>query len=565
MGIEEMHPGSAEMSEKSDNSTASTRVISADLKPEQQVNDSVVTNYETASEAEYPKGAKLYLSLLSLCFVVILGGLDFSIIGVAVPAMTQYFNTISDVAWYNVAYRLTACSCQFTWGQLYSLFSVRRVFVAAIVIFMVGSAISAAATSSAAFIVGRAITGVGSAGVLTGTFMALIGITPLRLRPIFISLTTGLESVAIIVAPILGGALTQYVSWRWCFYINLPIGGIVLVSLSLYLSDARPPTAKNLTWRELVVRLDILGALSMIASLTCLFMALSWAGTKYSWSSTPIIVSLVFFALCLVVFGYDQFRLGDSAALPPRLLKQRSVIAAALFSCCLNGATGVLQYYIPIYFQVVWSYSPAASGYMMLPVLVGFNVTLLLQGFLTSAVGYYTPFMILSSILTSVGAGLITLWTTNTSLALLIVYQAIFGCGGGLAFEVPQLAVQTVLPEADVTLGLSITLFAQNFGGALFISVAQQVFAKQILANLQDKIPGLSPSMIQNLGLVDLNPGTLHTGSQDIVHGLENAFVQTWYIAVALSCLTIIGSVLMEFRSVKEGKPVEENLETIHA
>ncbi|KAI0123359.1 major facilitator superfamily transporter, partial [Xylariales sp. AK1849] len=550
MGTEAIS-SSAQLSEKMEIPKAPSEIPNEETKSG-QITKTSMAEQSPPPEREYPRGAKFWLIMLSLCFVVILGGLDFSIIGVAVPVMTQEFNTISDVGWYNVAYRLTACSTQFTWGQLFTLFSLRRTFVAAIVIFLVGSAISASANFSVVFIVGRAITGVGAAGVLTGLFTALADATPLRTRPIFTSLISGLEAVAIIAAPILGGVLTQDVSWRWCFYINLPIGGVVMAALALNLSDAKPSGAKSLTWREVVYKLDIFGALTIIASLTCLFMALAWAGTKYMWSEYEVIILLVFFVLCLVAFCIDQYKMGDSAALPPRLLKQRSVIAATLFTLCLNGANGVLEYYLPIYFQVVHRYSPASSGYMLLPILVGFNIFLVAQGFVTSALGYYVPFMILSTILTSVGAGLITTWTTDTSLARFIVYQGIFGCGGGMAFEIAQIAVQTVLPDDDVALGLSITLFAQNFGGALFISVAQQVFSSQVLKNLQGKVPGLTAESLQNLGLIDLGRSSLDAGSQDVLYGLEKSFLQVWYIAVALSCLTAIGSLLMEWRSVKE-------------
>lgn len=562
----EVRSSSTELSEKIETSTASSKVIGNGEIMLEKCNDAELLNQLDVPKKEYPTGAKFWLIIMSLLCVTILGGLDFSIIGVAVPAMTQEYSTLSDVAWYNVSYRLTACATQFAWGQLFTLFPLRPTFLATIVIFLVGSAISASATLSPIFIFGRSVTGVGSAGILTGLFATLAEVTPLRVRPIYTSVISGFEAIALIAAPILGGVLTQDVSWRWCFYINLPIGGAVIVALALYLPNTKPEGSKELTWKELLYRLDIFGTLTLITSIACLFMVLSWAGTKFSWSSWQIILLLVVFILCLAVFCYDQFKQGDSAALPPRLLKQRSVISATLFTFCLNGALGVLQYYLPIYFQVVQDYSPASSGYMLLPILVGFNIFLLAQGFLTTWLGYYVPHMILSSILMSIGAGLITTWTTDTSLARVIVYQGIFGCGSGIAFEVPQIAAQAVLPEADATLGISITLFAQNFGGALFISVAQQVFSSKVLAGLQDKVPGLNPETIQNLGLVDLGHSSFATGSQDVIPALENAFIQTWYIAVVLSCLTVVFSLLMEWRSVKEtnASPPAQVLETIN-
>lgn len=513
------------------------------------------------SESDYPSGAKLWLTLAALSFVIILGGLDFSIVGVAVPAITERFHTIADVGWYSVSYRLTACVSQFAWGQVYTLFSVKRALSIAIVIFLVGSAVSAAATSSVMFVVGRAVTGVGSAGVLGGVFTALMVIAPLRIRPILTSLLGALEAISMVTGPIIGGLLTQNASWRWCFYLNLPVGGLALVCLVLFLKDSPPSGAEKepLSWKQILAKMDLVSNLFLVGSLTSLFMALSWAGTEYAWSSATIIGLLVTFAVCLCIFVFAQYKSGDEATLPPRIMKQRSVMAGALFSLCLNGALGVLEYYIPIYFQVVRGWTPAKAGYMMLPITVGFNISLLIQGFCTSWVGYYTPFMILSSIILPVGAGLITTWTTETNLARLIVYSGIIGFGSGLAFEVPQIAVQTVLSEEDSALGLSVTLFAQNFGGAIFISIAQQVFTSQLLANLEGKVPNLTPTTVQSLGFVDLPDSSMNSSSHEILAGMENSFLHVWYIAVSLACVMIVGSLAMEWRSVKSDEKDESS------
>lgn len=411
---------------------------------------------------KYPAGLNFWLAFFPLCVVITLGGLDFSIVGVAVPSLSQEFNNIPHVAWYNVAYRLTACACQFTWGKVYHQFSLRRSYLTSTAVFLVGSAISASAVSSVMFIVGRAISGMGSAGMLTGIFTALIEIAPLKKRPIFLSLLSGLEATAMVVAPILGGAITEHVSWRWCFYINLPIGVVAMIGLNFFIPNTNPPGHGKPSWTQWIYRMDILGTGVLIACLTCLFMILSWARFKYSWSDHRIIILIVFFVCTLVVFCYHQARMGAHASLSAKRLKQRSILGASLFTFLVNGAVFVVQYYLPIYFQVVHGYEPAASGYLMLPIMVGFNAALILQGFATSAVGYYVPFMTLSPILLSVGCGLITTWSIHTNVALLLIYQAIFGVGGGLAFEIPQIAAQTVLSEQDTALGVSLTLFAET-------------------------------------------------------------------------------------------------------
>ena len=522
-----------------------------------------ISQEQDAAEPEYASGATLWATMAALSLVLILGGLDFSIVAVAVPAITSRFHTIADVGWYSISYRLTACVFQFAWGQIYTIFSLRWSLCVALVIFLLGSAISAAASSSIMFVIGRAITGMGSSGVLGGIFTALAVVAPLRLRPILTSLLSGLEAVAMVTGPIIGGVLTEKVSWRWCFYLNLPIGGAALVFLALFLTHGAPELeSKNLTWKQVLEKMDIPANVALIGSLASLFMALSWAGSTYAWNSGTIIGLLVVFGVGLIAFVFIQFKRGDEASLAPRIMKEKTVLCSALFSFALNGALGILEYYIPIYFQTVRGWSPAKAGYMMLPVTVGSNIGLIAQGFLTTYYGYYTPFAILAAIIMPIGAGLITTWDMHTGFGELIVYTGMIGLGSGLAFEVPQIAVQTVLSEADAALGLSVTLFAQNFGGAIFISIAQQIFVKALLKNLTGKLPELDSETVQNLGLVDLPKPLPGVSQQDVLLGIEQSFIQIYYIAVALACVMVLGTIFMGWDSVKteEEKPeVKDN------
>lgn len=316
---------------------------------------------------------------------------------------------------------------------------------------------------------------------------------------------------------------------------------------------------ESLTWKQILEKMDFISTTVLFGCLTSLFMVLSWAGIKYTWSSPTIIGLLVTFAVCFCAFAFIQYKKGDEAPLPARVMKERSVITGALFSFTLNGAMGILEYYVPIYFQAVRGWSPAKVGYMMLPMTIGFNIGLIAQGVCTTWLGYYTPFMILAGIITPVGAGLITTWTMSTSFARLVVYTGMIGLGTGLAFEAPQIAVQTVLSEADGPLGLAVTLFAQNFGGSLFISVAQQIFTSRLLSDLVGKVPDLNATTIQGLGFVNNLDSSTNGSSQEILAGMEDSFLQIWYTALALSCVMIIAALATEWRSVKPDDGAEKS------
>lgn len=232
------------------------------------------------------------------------------------------------------------------------------------------------------------MTGIGFAGVIGGVFVILVHILPLRRRPFFCGIVSVIESAAVLAAPIIGGTLTESLGWRWRFWINLPIGSITLLMIIFLFSDPKPSDT-SLTFMQKLIELDPLSNLFFVPALTSLFIALSWAGTKYSWDDGKVIGPLVAFIILIAAFLYNQHRRGDNTALPPRIMKNRSVIAAAVFTMCTNSAVNVLEYYLPTYYQVVRGYSPSKSGYMMIPIVVGSTIGSFLCGSGTSTTGYY--------------------------------------------------------------------------------------------------------------------------------------------------------------------------------
>lgn len=322
---------------------------------------------------------------------------------------------------------------------------------------------------------------------------------------------------------------------------------MAIVALMFFLSEPRARGQDNLTWKAKLRQMDLLGNLVFIPSLTCLLLALSWAGTKYSWSDGRIISLFVVFAVLLAAFCVDQYIKQDSATIPPRILKNRNVLAGFLFSACTNSVMTVLQYYLPTYFQAVKGVSPSESAVLMLPIVVGFLVAMLLLGGGISLTGHYVPFMLFASITMPIGAGLMTLLRVNTETARLIAYLGLAGFAGGIGFQAPQTAVQNTLPTADATMGLAIILFAQSFGPAVFVIVAQTIFVSRLSTNL-----GTDVTNIESMGIGDLRNSFGEEKVPMVLLGIDRSISQTWYLAVALASLTVIGSLGMEWRSVKQ-------------
>lgn len=506
-------------------------------------------------QTEYPTGAKLWLILINVAAVLVLACIDMNILPTALPRITNYFHTISDAGWYSSAFRLCLCAFQFVFGKAYVLFSVKRVFLLANVISMAGSVLSGAATTSTMLIAGRAIAGLGSAGLFSGCFIILVQSIPLHRRPLYVGIMGGVQGVAACAAPLLGGAITQSLSWRWCFYLTAPIGALTLLCTVFCFPDAPKPAdvAQMGLWRK-VEQLDLLSNLLFIPSLTCLFLALSWAGTKYAWSDARVVGTLVTFGVLLAAFVYHQIRRGREATLPPHVMRHRSVVAGAIFIVCMNSADSILDYYLPTYYQVVRHYTPAKSGYMMLPIIAGAIVGSLLHGAGTSAFGYYAPFMLIASILMPVALGLTTTFSATTNFAQLVLYGALFGLAYGIGFSGPQNAVQTSLSPEDVPLGLSAILFAQSFGPAVAVTVAQLVFSRELKSSL-DRL-GLSgnETAISQKGLLEIFHDMPLDRVEQALLGFNKSLERVWYIAVGLACMTLVGTLLMEWKSVKAKK-----------
>jgi len=286
---------------------------------------------------EYPPTRKVVLIMIGLFSSIFLISLDRTIIGTAIPTITNEFNSLDDVGWYASAYLLTMCGSQLLMGRIYTFFNMKYTFLANIIIFELGSALCGAAPTSTAFIVGRAIAGIGSAGIFSGGIPIFMYIIPLEKRPMvmgFFGLVFGFSSV---IAPLIGGAFTDHVSWRWCFYINLPIGAVSMLIVAIVL-QLPPRKEDKLSWKEKILSLDPIGTTLFFPSIICLLLALQWGGVQYAWSSGRVIALLVIFVVFLLGFIGVQLWRKEKATVPPRLIANRNVSAGMLFTFCTGSA-----------------------------------------------------------------------------------------------------------------------------------------------------------------------------------------------------------------------------------
>ncbi|KZL77667.1 major facilitator superfamily transporter [Colletotrichum tofieldiae] len=511
-----------------------------------------------------PKGFKLIAVTLGLCLTLFLIGLDNIIISTAIPRITDEFRSINDVGWYGSAYLLTTCSFQLSFGKLYSLFSIKRTYLVSILIFEMGSAICGAAPQSTILILGRAIAGVGCAGILAGTFTIIAEIVPLPKRPVYNGLVGSVYAIASVIGPLLGGVFTDKLTWRWCFYINLPIGIIVfLIIIFLFDSTPRSDGRQINTLVERIMQVDPIGTLALIPAVICLLLALQWGGTTYQWSDAKVIVLFILFGTLSIAFIFVQTKNGKNATLPVKVITQRSVAAACWFSVCTAGSDFIIRQYIPIWFQAIKGVSAVDSGLMNLALILTTALGSILCGVCITQIGYYHPFMLASTLFMSVGSGLLTTWEPNVPIQNWIGFQIVYGLGSSQSLQTPLLAVQTVLPIEEVPLGTALIMFLQTLGGAIFISVAQNIFSNEFRARLRKDLPNINATSIVNGGANSIRqPGVIPPGTLDpVLRIYSKSLTTSWYVPVGLTCASIIGSALVQWKSVKHIIPPATGVE----
>ncbi|KAL3421609.1 major facilitator superfamily transporter [Phlyctema vagabunda] len=383
--------------------------------------------------------------------------------------------------------------------------------------------------------------------------MIIIGyIVPLKTRPQYMAVQSCTYGVASVAGPLLGGLFTdsKVLTWRFCFWISLPFGAVTAIIMVAFLHNPKQ-TDWKLSFKEKLARMDILGALFLISAMVCLLLALQWGGNEYAWSDSRVFGSLIGFGLLLAVFVSLQARHADNVTIPFRIITQRTVAASCGFTTTLAMVSSTFSYFLPIFFQAVKGETASGSGVKILPFLMSLTGITLFSGAAITAVGYYVPFMWTGGALALIGSSLLYTLDPSSSTGKLVGYQIITGLGIGVSVQIPFIAAQVVLSGKDMASGMSIIGFFNALGGALAISIAQNIFSNALKSELQN-IQGIDAEALLRAGATDIARKIPDALLAPALSAFSYAITRAYILGIAAAATALVCSFLMQFRSVKE-------------
>ncbi|KAI8584708.1 hypothetical protein K450DRAFT_217629 [Umbelopsis ramanniana AG] len=428
-----------------------------------------------------PTGVKFYLIFVGLMLAVLLAALDQTIVATALPKISSDFNASDEIGWVGISYMLTSTVAMPLYGRFADIFGRKPVFLFGIIVFLAGSIVSGAAQNMDMLIAFRAVQGLGAGGIMSMVMIIIADLVSIRDRGKYQGLIGASFGVASVVGPLLGGAFTDHASWRWCFYINIPIGAVTLAVVVLFLHLPRPQGSI----REKLGLIDYVGSVFLIGCTVCILLPLQWGGNQYPWNAPVVIALFCVGGFLMFVFVAVEKWQAKSPIIPGYLFVQRTPVALFItqffFGICFFGGA---IYYTPVYFQVVRGDSATASGLELLPLMLSLVFCSIFSGLMCSKTGRVREFFWVGTALIVVGGGLLTLWDADSSRGEQIGFLIIVGAGCGLCVQTLMIAGQSAVPPKDIAVITSLSGFFRTIGACFGIAIFGTVFNNTLATDL---------------------------------------------------------------------------------
>jgi EmrB/QacA subfamily drug resistance transporter len=442
---------------------------------------------------------RLWFILGALLLGMLLAALDQTIVSTALPTIVGDLHGGSHLAWVVTAYLLASTVSTPLWGKLGDQYGRKTFFQASIVIFVVGSALAGFSHTMTELIAFRAVQGLGGGGLMVGAQTIIGDVVSPRDRGRYMGLFGAMFAVATVIGPLIGGLCVTYLSWRWVFYINLPLGIVALFVTGSVLPGHL---------RRVAHAIDYAGSLLLAASATSLIIFASLGGISWAWVSTPSIVTAALGVVLAVAFLFAE-RSAAEPVIPLKLFRERVFNAASAVGFVMGFAMFGALTFLPLYMQIVKGVSPTASGLRILPLMVGMLGASVTSGRLVTRWGRYKIFPILGTALMTVGAYLLSLIDASTNAWVLAGYMLVFGVGMGLIMQVLVVAVQNAVSYEDLGVATSSATFFRMIGGSFGTAVFGAIYAIVLNHTIAPTLAKVPSALLKSFNPQTINPSVL--------------------------------------------------------
>jgi EmrB/QacA subfamily drug resistance transporter len=487
----------------------------------------------------------VWVVFVGLMLVLLMAALDSTIVATALPTIVGDLGGLDHISWVVTAYLLAQTAVTPLYGKLGDLYGRKIVLQVGLVVFLIGSALCGAAQSLTELIVFRAVQGLGGGGLIVSTMAAIGDVVPPRERGRYQGLFGAVFGLASVIGPLLGGFLTTNLSWRWIFYVNLPLGALAFVVL-MATFPSRTDHVRH--------QVDYLGAGLLAAALSAIVLLSTLGGTTYKWGSPATILLAVAAVVLVVLFALTERRVPEPV-LPLRLFANRVFSVTSAMGLVVGFALFGSVTYLPLFLQVVNGASPTSSGLQILPLMGGLLITSIASGQLISRTGKYKPFPIAGTAIMVVGLSLLSTMDAQTSRLEASAFMFILGLGLGLVMQVLVLAVQNSVGYEDLGVATSGATLFRSIGGAVGTSILGSIFASRLAAELTALLPpgttagARAAAAHANPAALAKLPAPLHAA---YVHAFTNALNAVFVVAAAVAGFAFLLSWLLEQRPLRE-------------